>query len=58
MELNPVIAEHLNKIQSARPMRMASNLNFLRWSQVLKDLLASASSERFKLKQLLADINF
>jgi hypothetical protein len=31
MKFNEVVAEHLNEVERARPMRVTSNLNLLGW---------------------------
>ena len=57
MQLNPVVTEHLDKIQRAGALRVAGNLNLLSGRQPLKNLLTPAGGEGLKLLQLLRDID-
>ena len=58
MQFDPVIAEHLDEIQRARTLRVTSNLNFLSWSQALKDLLTTTGRETLQLLKLLRNVDF
>jgi hypothetical protein len=57
MQFNPVVAEHLDEIQSAGPMGVSSHLNFLSRCEPLENLLTAAFSQGFELEQLLTDVH-
>ena len=58
MELDPVVAEHLDEIQRAGAMGMARNLDLLGRREALKDLLTATGCQGLQLVELLTDIHF
>ena len=58
MELDPVVAEHLNEVQGAGAMGMARNLDLLGRREALKDFLTATSSKGLQLMELLTHIHF
>ena len=57
MQLDPVITEHLDEVESAGPMRMTGNLNFLRRAQRAEYFVSTARRQCLELQQLLTDIH-
>ena len=57
VELDPVVTEHLDEVQSAGPVWVPGHLDLLGGRERLKDLLPAFRSERLQLMQLLTDID-